>query len=146
MKKKYLAYAVLPVLGIALLGAGTASAHGWLGFGGGACPEDPARMAEHHQAMFQNHAEILGMDMEDLKDAWAEGKTIRDIAEEKGMDSSVLREKMQEARKAEMKSRLQALVEEGIITQAQANTRASLMEERAGSGKDGKPGLHRFDF
>jgi hypothetical protein len=66
-----------------------------------------------HEAM----AAALGMSVEDLDAALAEGKTLVVIAAEQGVDIGVVRDAMQAARA----DALQTAVAEGLITQEQAN-------------------------
>lgn len=133
MKKKYLLYAATPLLGLGLLGAGIASAHGNGGFGFGpmmmpnATPEE---IATHQQGMFQQQATLLGVSVDQLKEKWADGKTIQEIATEQGITADQLREKMQTVKQTQMKAQLQTLVDKKIITQAQADRRLKAMEQR----------------
>ncbi len=126
--KKYLAYAVLPVMGLGLLGAGIASAHGiGFGFGQNATPQE---IASRQQTMFQNEANLLGISVDEVKSAWAQGKTIAQIAQDHGITQAQLQQKMQDTRLSAMKTRLQAMVEQGVITQAQADQRLQFMQSR----------------
>ena len=139
MNKKLLAYAIIPVLGFSLLGVGTASAHGF--WGGNVDPED---MAARQQEMFAEKANILGISVDEIKNSWAEGKPIRVLAEEKGMDLDALREKMMEARESRMQERLDSLVQEGVITQEQAEKRLEFMKSKGGErGEKRGEGFHR---
>jgi hypothetical protein len=132
MKTKYLAYAILPALAFGSVGASVVSAHGW--FGG---TLDPDAMAARHTEMFTEQANLLGVGIDDVKNAWAAGKTIRELAQEKGITDEQLRTKMQELHAQRMKILLQTLVTKGIITQAQADARLQAMQTRMaeGSGK-----------
>ncbi len=139
---KYLAYIIMPALALTLAGASVASANGWFGgFGWGAF-EEPEEMAQRQEAMFQNQAEFLGINANQVKDAWAEGKNFREIAEEQGISQEQLQERMKDARQEQLQNRLQAMVDNGVISQEQANQRLQFMEERMASGEMGK-GFHR---
>ncbi len=138
MKKKLALYAILPMLALAALGASTASAHGWLGFNSNATPEQTAQM---HTQMFQKQADLLGISVDEIKNAWAQGKTLKTLAEEKGISQQQLQEKMRQERQSQMKIQMQNLVSQGIITQAQADQRIKAMEQQS-TGKPGK-GLGR---
>ena len=129
--KKYLKYSLLPALALGVIGVGTASAHGL--FWGGA-QADPQSFAQAQTQRFQNEADLLGISLDELKNAWAEGKSIKDIAEEKGITQEQLQEKMKTAAQAHMKANLQALVDQGVITQAQADLRLQNMESRMQNG------------
>ena len=147
MKKKYLVYALAPMtLGLGLLSMQMASAHGLFGGFNNLTPE---QIATRQQDMFQQEANILGLSVDEVKTAWAEGKTMQELATAKGITSEQLQTKMQAARQAEMKTHLQALVDQGVITQAQADSRLKFMQERIpnGQGKMGR-GMHKggMDF
>ncbi len=143
MKKKYFSFAVVPILTLALLGAGTASAHGMLGFGQAA--QNPEQFASQRQAMFQKEAELLGVSVDEVKNAWAAGKTLEQLAQEKGITKDQLKTKMQELRNKELSAQLQALVSKGVITQAQADARLQFMKNHQQEGK-GKRGGFRMHF
>lgn len=134
LNRKLLAYALAPMLGLGLLGgASVVSAHG---FGlGGSSNITPEQVAVAHQTMFEKQAALLGLNVEIIKAGWAEGKSLKEIAEANGISLETLRAKMQEQRKAEMKAEIQALVSKGIITQAQADQRIKVIEERMASGE-----------
>ena len=126
--KKTLIYAFVPALiGMGALGINLASAHGGFGFGPVGEEIDPAQIAERQQEMFQREADLLGISVDEIKNAWAEGKNMRQLAEEKGLTAQ-LEEKMKAEKETRIKSHLQALVDKGIITQAQADARFQAME------------------
>lgn len=126
--KKILAYSIIPaIIGIGALGVSFASAHGGFGFGGFSGEIDPAQIAERQQGMFQHEADLLGISVDEIKNAWAEGKNARQLAEEKGLTEQ-LWEKMKAEREVQIKSRFQALIDGGIITQEQADSRFQAME------------------
>lgn len=142
MKKKMLTYAIIPVLGLsAIVGVSAASAHGLLGGFGNATPDE---IAARHQTMFQSEASLLGISVDEVKAAWAEGKSIKELAEAHGISQEQLQQKMKDARLQQMKTQLQGLVEKSVITQAQADMRLTAMQNRAEAG--GKMGIrfHRF--
>jgi len=125
--------AALPVAALVILGASTASAHGWFGFGGG--PNmDPTQAAQQQADMFQKQADLLGVSVDDVKNAWAKGETIWQLAQEKGITQQQLQQKMQDQRKQQIQTMLQAMVSNGVITQAQADQRLQYMEQHAGEG------------
>jgi len=126
MKKKT-AYALASVLALGMLSAGTVSAHGW--FGGGEAITSPEEFAARHETMFREQANVIGVDESEIKEAWASGKTLFDLAKEKGLSEEEIRSRMQEARKEQMQNRLQALVQGGVITQDQADRKIKTMEE-----------------
>lgn len=126
---------MLPIMGLALLGAGSVSAHGL--FGMGMANQTPEEIATRQQEMFQNEAKILGISVNEVKDAWAEGKTIQQIASEKGISQELIQARLKEARLEQAKTHLKALVDKGVITQAQADARLKVMQTRIDSGKGG---------
>ncbi len=128
MKKKYLSLAVIPALALVLLGAGQASAHGWFGMGNNATPDE---IAQSQQSMFQKEADLLGVSVDDVKNAWAQGKTLQQLAQEKGISQDQLKQKLADARKQQMSDHLKTLVDKGVITQAQADQRLQFMQQQA---------------
>lgn len=146
MKKKIMAYAVVPaVLGFGMLGAGVASAHGLFG---GVQNLSISQIIERQQDMFKKQASILGISEAVVKEGWSQGKTMREIAAENGITSEQLAAKMKAAQETQMKEHLQALVTNGVITQAQADSRLKFMQEKLANGKGKAKGrMHRgFDF
>lgn len=79
-------------------------------------------------ARFEQDAKMLGVNVSEVKDAWADGKSIFDLAKEKGIATSTITAKMQESRAAEMKTKMDALVTSGVITQAQADKKMANMK------------------
>jgi len=138
MKKKYLIYTMLPVMALAVLGAGLVSANGLWGGLGNITPDE---IANRQQTMFQDQAQVLGISAEEVKDAWAEGKTIKQIMEEKGISQEQVQARMKELRTQQMKSYLQTLVDKEVISQTQADKRLQVMQSRLDNGKMGR-GFH----
>ncbi len=145
MKNKILVYGMLPVLAFGLLGSGVAYAQGW-GMWQNASPED---IASRQQTMFEHQAETLGVSVDQIKSAWAQGKNVRDLATELGITDEQLQEKMRTERQTQMQERLQTLVSQGVITQDQANKRLAYTNGQIqnGGGRFGKGlgggGFHR---
>jgi len=141
MSKKYFVYTILPALALVLAGTGVASAHGWFGGFGNATPEE---IAQRQETMFQNKAELFGIGVDEMKNYWAEDKNFKEIAEAEGITEENLQNRMMEARQEQMRSHLQVLVNNGVISQEQADQRLQFMEERMANG-DGKMGrgFHR---
>lgn len=142
MKKRTLALAIIPALAVGFLTAGFASAHGWFGFGSNATPEETA---SRQTQMFQHQADLLGATVDEVKNAWASGNSMRELAQEKGITDEQLQEKMKTQHLARVKEHLQTLVTQGVITQAQADQRYQWMStqtvnERFGRGM--KMGFH----
>ncbi len=131
MKKKIL-LSLLAIVGFfTLVGANLVLAHGGVGWMGGF---DPEKFAEKQQTMFQSQAEMLGIDINKVKNYWAEGKSLKEIMAAENITAEQFQEKMKQAREEDMKAQLQALVSKGIITQAQADARLKVMEEKIANG------------
>lgn len=116
-KNKKMVRVALPVfmLGLAFAGTGIASAHGMAGFGGGmGIKGDPAQL-------FTQQAALLGVSVNEVKNAWASGKDLMTLAKEKGINEQTLRVKMKAEHEVQMKTHLDAQVKAGTITQTQAD-------------------------
>ena len=134
MKKTLIILAT--AIGIILLGnVLIASAQG-RGPGSGPNTDYMTRM---HEAVWTALAGELGMTYDELTAAVQNGKTIWQIAEEKGVSIERLREVMLEARAAALAD----LAAEGAITQAQADWMLSHSQTMMGSGLGncGGPGM-----
>lgn len=142
MKGKTLAYSLVPALAlIGVFGASIASAHGiW----GGMSAATPEEFAATHQKQFENQAALLGITVDEMKNYWADGKSLKEIADEKGITKDQLAAKMKEAHLQQLKNQLQSLVDKGVITQAQADKRMSIMTERMNQAKSGRMGMKFF--
>ncbi len=139
---KIAAFAALPVLGLGIFGASqVASAHGLFRGASSATPEE---IAAHHTEMFEHQSEILGLSVDEIKEAWAAGKGMKELMEEKGIDEEAVRTKMKAEMESRVKEHMQTLVEKGVITQEQARTRLETMKNNEGKMGDrfGKGG-HR---
>ncbi|MBI3626536.1 hypothetical protein HY224_00630 [Candidatus Uhrbacteria bacterium] len=150
MKRKMLMYAMLPVMGLGFLGANLASACGLGGFGGPGmgfgANVSPDQIATRQQTMFDSQAKLLGVSVDEVKAAWAQGKSFDDLAAEKGITQDQIKTKLQQAMKDQAAAYLKALVEKGVITQAQADARAKFMaqqQSKAGVGKGFRSGFRR---
>jgi hypothetical protein len=144
--KKILAYAATaPIVGIVMLGATVASAHG-MGFGGGFGPAmTPDQAVEKQQASFQQEADLLGISLDEVKNAWAQGKSMSQLAQERNITSDQLRQKMQDKRLQDMKTRMQTLVDNGVVTRAQADQRLQFMQSMSAKNA-GRTGSHKGFF
>lgn len=141
MNKKLLSFAAVPVLAFSLMGAATTSAHGLFGFT--ASNATPEEIAADQTDAFTRESEILGLGVDDIKNAWAEGKDLRTLAQEKGISDEAIQAKMKELRTAEIDARLKTLVTKGVITQAQADTRLAFEKKMLEEGPKGRGGHHR---
>lgn len=88
----------------------------------------PDEIAQKQNSIFEDQANLLGITVNEVKQAWAEGKDIFTLAKEKGISEDALKQKMKDLREQEMKSKLQILVDKGIITQDQADARLKSMQ------------------
>jgi hypothetical protein len=86
-----------------------------------------------HEYMEKAMAEALGVTEEELEEQLAQGKTMWQVAEEKGLTWEEFTKVMTEARTAALKQ----MVEDGVITQAQADWMASHMQGMWGRGGRG---------
>jgi coproporphyrinogen III oxidase-like Fe-S oxidoreductase len=146
-KKKMVWYGILPALALVLLGVSTASAHGMGGWGmiGGTKNITPEEIAQRQTEMFQNEATLLGLSVDEVKVAWAAGKSIKQLADEKGISEDTLKQKMANAHQQQMKDHLATLVGQGVITQDQADQRLKFIETQATQMKQGGKGMgHGF--
>ncbi len=132
MKKLYVLGAlVVPLTGIVILGANMASAHGLGGFGFGfGSTATPEQIASRQTQVFQQEANILGISVDQVKTKWASGESFQQMAKDVGLTSDQLNQKLGDARKAALKTNLQTLVSQGVITQAQADQRLQVMDQR----------------
>jgi hypothetical protein len=100
--------------------------------------------------MHQAFAEALGMSVEELEAAIADGQTPCDIVEAQGLDAEEVWEATQDARQ----DLLQQAVDDGLLTQQQADWISERMTDHnpgAWCSEDGHPqgmrkvrGFHRF--
>ncbi len=144
MKKKYIYYALLPVLAFSLAGAGAASAHGFGGMFGPGANLTPEELASRQLAMFQEQADLLGLSVDQIKIAWAQGQSLPEIAKVNNISQADLQKKMQAKRQAQLASQLKTLAEKGVITQAQAEARAQFMAANTSKKGMGRAFAHGF--
>lgn len=148
MSKRTIALSsILGLIALIGIGASVASAHGF-GFSLGADPSlTPEQNAERIQTRFQEEADLLGTDVDTVKNAWSNGTTLADLADSLGIDQTTLETKLQEQRTARMQEQLQSLVDQGVITQDQADTRLQTMgsfesQHRAHRPEGGRMMMH----
>lgn len=131
MKKKVLICSLISFLGLSLLGVGIASAHGFsFGWFGTSSNLTPDQIATNQQTMFQNEATILGISIDDVKNAWAEGTSLQQLIKDKGIDQTQVQQRIKDAQIQQLKTQLQVLVDKGVITQAQSDKRLKLMQDK----------------
>ena len=76
--------------------------------------------------MLQIEADILEITAEELQEELDAGKNIHNIIEEKGLTS----EEFDQKRLAAVRKRLESMVEAGLLTQEQLQTRMQLMQQQ----------------
>ena len=140
MSKKTI-YPIIVAGAISLLGLGTVSAcNGWFN-GWGTANGSSTDMAQRQQQMFQYEAQILGLSADDVKNAWAEGKSLKQLMQEKNISRDQVNARIKEQQLQEMKTYLKALVDKGVITQAQADKRLQVFQERFQNSKGFRKGF-----
>lgn len=127
---------MIPALGLGFLGANVASAY-WMGSNA-----TPQETATRQSEMFQETATLLGISVDAVKEGWASGKSVSELAAENSITDEQLKTKMETVRKAKLAAHLQTLVAQGVITQAQADKRLASMETQKGKHRGGRGG-HR---
>lgn len=126
MKHKILISTFLPAALSLGIGVNVASAC-WFGGFDNATPEE---VADRQTTIFQREADILGITIEELKNYWTEGKTLQQIAQEKGITQDQLRTKMRDLQLQRIKDQLKILVDKGVITQGQADKRLQFIQNQ----------------
>lgn len=122
-----------------LVGAGTAFAHGGFFM---MKNSDPDALAKQWTERVTQEAALLGISTDEMKVYWSQGKTLWDIAKEKGVSNDELATRMKAQREDQIKKSLQVLVDKGVITQAQADARLKVTKEFTANFPVGKIGRH----
>ena len=91
---------------------------------------DPEQIIERQTQMFVQKAELFDISVEEVKEYWSQGKNMQEMAEELGITEDVLQQKMQAMRQENMKTRMQVLVDNGVVTQEQADSHVQAMGNR----------------
>jgi competence protein ComGC len=138
-KTQAISASLLALFAIGAFTPALAMAHGMMGGGNTLTPTE---LAARQTERFTTEAVLLGITVDEVKNYWAQGKGVREIATEKGISNETLQAKMTELKKTEAKARLATLVSQGVITQAQADARIASIEKMTASGK-GKMGHGR---
>lgn len=138
--KKIFTYGIVPALAVVFLGAGTVSAaqnmisenftethRGGRGLGMGVI-KTPQEFVERQTQLFVHQSEITGIPVEEIAGAWAEGKKLETLLKKRELIILWCKKKCAHMERPQMKERLQALVDAGVITQAQAETRLEFMK------------------
>ena len=143
MKNKYLIYAIIPVLGLGLLGASSVYAHGMFWGAGNLSPDD---LATRQQAMFQQQADLLGITLDQYREKWADGKTLKEIAAELSITKEQLAERLKKTQQDRLSAQLKILVDKGVITQAQADRRLQFLAQQLKNSKKIHPRFYPLFF
>lgn len=133
MKTNFRNKTIAGVLTLLAFGAVSASAMGF----GGMSTLSADEIATRQSAMFQQHANLIGATLDEVKQAWADGKDFKTLATEKGITQAQLQAKMKALHDTQMKSQLATLVSKGVITQAQADKRLATIATKQSNKKDG---------
>ena len=130
-KRKFsLIFAAVAV--VMLVGAFTASAQSstdpslppFGGMGRGMMIQSRLLWDDDSAPMFSAIADALGIDQQTLSSELQSGKTLAELAQEKGIDLTAVTESAQ----ATIQQHLNDLVAQGVLTQAQADERLSLIQ------------------
>lgn len=122
------AYSSLSALALAMfLGAGVPETNAF--FGGKGPTLSAEEKAGFQSDMFQKQADMLGISVDEVKNAWASGQSVWELAKAKGISEDTIKTKMQAMAIEKIKADLKALVDKGIITQAQADARLAYMQK-----------------
>jgi hypothetical protein len=133
-KHALLASGLLGALAFTIVGGNIASARGFGGSGFFTKEIAPEEIATHQNELFTHEAELLGVSVDIIKEGWADGKSLPDIAEEQGVSEETLKERMRAKHEEQMKAHIQALVDQGVVTQEQADRRLQTMQNNANAG------------
>lgn len=93
-------------------------------------------------------ANALGMTTDEVQSALQDGKTLQDLATEAGVDIADVQSAIQVAHQTEMRNRIAQAVEDGTMTQAQADwmlqgmNNGYMMGGPGGFGRGGLGGMH----
>lgn len=90
---------------------------------------DIDKAVEKIQLMFEKWAKFLGLDVEKIKNYWAEGLSPKEIMEKEGISEEKVRENIKNLRLEQLKEFLQKLVDKGIITKEQMEKRLTIEKE-----------------
>ena len=143
MKASIKKASIAGIIGLATLGVMSTSA---MGFGGmmGKGLLTPEEQAARQMAMFTQQASLIGATVDEVKNAWADEKSYKKLATEKGVTKEQLQAKMKVLHDAQIKAHLAALLSKGIITQAQADKRLAYMQTKSAQKiSDGNKGWHK---
>ena len=120
---KKIIFLLAPLLVILLFGFGVTQARNF----GALNAEDTA---QKYTQMFQFQADALGIPVDEVKNAWAQGKTIQEIIDEKGINEDEIRSRLDNMSLQQTKDEMDALVNQGVITREQAEQRINFFQEQ----------------
>lgn len=95
---------------------------------------DPEIYSQQLQSKFEYWSQISGIDINKIKNYWAQGKTFREMSVLEKVDLNKVQEKNREYRLSQLRTNLQELVNKGIITQEQANQRLEFYRKKLETG------------
>lgn len=146
--KKIVSYVGLGALALAFYFGFTNPASAFMGGGGnGFAKFSIEERATMQATMFEEQAKLLGITVDEVKEAWSKGQSFMELAKAKGISEETLKAKMKVQAEARMQTELSNLVSKGVITQVQADARLTFMKDKitkmgdkAGKGKGKKIG------
>jgi hypothetical protein len=115
---------VVAVVGIALAQEPTNPPHGWRGLGRGF-----GLMGRGGWATFDAAAEAVGLTPEELFAELRAGRTLTDLAEEKGVDLQAVTDAMMAAKQEAMRQAIEQAVQDGQISRERADWMLKGLEE-----------------
>lgn len=105
---------------------------------------DPETYSQQLQNKFEYWSKVSGIDVNKIKNYWAQGKSFREMLALEKVDFNKVQEKVREYKLDQLKKNIQELVEKGIITQEQANQRLGTYSNRLKYGPRIFPGWKRL--
>jgi len=112
---------------------------------GVATDELKARLESRRLEMLAQKAEILGLSADELKAKLDSGMRFHEIAEEQGIAPEQMQAKMREQARQMLNNRLNQAVENGTMTQEQAQKRFQRFDDKDAQSKNRKmPGMQGF--
>lgn len=91
---------------------------------------NPEIYSQQLQNKFEYWSQISGIDINKIKNYWAQGKTFREMLDLEKVDLNNVQERNREYRLNQLKTNLQEMVKKGIITQEQANQRLEFYNKK----------------
>lgn len=103
--------------------------------------QTPDTTAQRLQQKFEYQSKLLVLPVEEIKNAWSEGKNVMTLAKEKGITKEQIQQRMRDAQIQAKKDRINTLISKGIISQVQADKRNAFEQNK--KQKKPTPKFHR---